>query len=268
MRLALHVFATVLFGSLLVACGGGGSGDDGDDGDDTSEPPTAYRADSITLMDPHLFALDGAVDVTSTVNTSITTGITEDGDDPPDGQLDLSIVLVFRPIDVAGTATPVDAVVSANCTAPLAGTSCTVDEGSTVTPSTATNGASACLTPEAGTTGGYDPAVGVPAGPCFVSDKEVVTLIASGVELELQDTLISADYGATGAPDRLEHGLLIGFMTEETANNTTIPADTPIVGGEMLATLLKDEDKDTGPGGASGWWFFFNFEAGVVPFSE
>jgi hypothetical protein len=268
MRVSSPLLATVLFGSLLVACGGGGSGDDGDDGDDTSTPPTAYRADFVELRDPHLFALGGTVDVTTTVNNSISTNLTEDGDDPPDGKLDLSLVVVMRPVDLVAATTSADAVVAANCTVPFQTTSCTIDADSTVVPTTATNGDSACLTPEAGTTGGYDPAVGTTAGPCFVTDKEVITLTASGVALALQDSQISADYGATGAPDRLENGLLIGFMTEETAMNTMIPADTPIVGGEMLSTLLLDSDKDTGPGGASGWYFFFNFTAGVVPFSE
>jgi hypothetical protein len=108
----------------------------------------------------------------------------------------------------------------------------------------------------------------MPAGPCFVSDPELVVLLASGVELRLEEARIAADWGATGAPDRLENGLLIGFMSEATAATTMIPEDTPVVGGEMLDTLLVDEDKDTGPGGASGWWFHFNFSAGVVPFTE
>jgi hypothetical protein len=101
-----------------------------------------------------------------------------------------------------------------------------------------------------------------------VTDSELVILNAGDVELRLQDARVAADWGATGAPDRLENGLLIGFMTEEDAANTTIPEDTPLVGGEPLSTLLTDEDKDTGPGGASGWWFHINFTGGVVPFTE
>jgi hypothetical protein len=267
MRVSLGLAGTIL-AVMCAACGGGGSGDDGDDGDDTSTPPTAYRADFVELRDPHLWALSGALDVTSTVNTSISDALESDNTDPPDGKLDLSLVIVFRPIDLAAASGPADAVVSANCTAPVTTTECSADADSHVVTSTATNGDSACLEPAAGTTGGYDPAVGVPAGPCFVTDPEAITLTASGVDLMLEDTRVAADYGATGAPDRLENGLMIGFMSEATAATTMIPADTPIVGGMMLDTLLKDEDKDTGPGGVSGWYFHFNFTAGLVTFNE
>jgi hypothetical protein len=259
-KLALLAFV------VLAACGGGGGGDD--TGDDTATPPTAYRADQVELMDPHLFALNGALDVTDTVNSSIATAIGEDGDSPPDGKLDLSLVMVFRPVDLAAASGRADVVLTANCTAPVTTTECSADADSTVVQTTATNGDSACLTVDAATTGGYDPAITVPAGPCFATDMHDVTITASGVDLALTDSRIAADWGATGAPDRLENGLLVGFMSETTAQQTTIPDSTPIVGGEMLSTLLQDSDKDTGPGGESGWYFYFNFSAGVVTFNE
>ena len=264
MRASQYVLGTIVF-AALAACGGGG-GDDGDDGDDSSEPPTSYRADEVVLMDPHLFAF-GGVDVTGTVNNQLDTGVSEDGDDPPDNLLDLSILLVFRPIDLAAASTRADAVIGADCTVPITTTTCTTGDANIVE-SNATNGDSACLTAIAGTLGGYDPAPTEPAGPCFVTDMETVTIDAGGVALQLDSAQLAADYGATGAPDRLENGLLIGFMTQATADATIIPEDTPIVGGDPLSSLLKDEDKDPGPGGADGWWFYINFTAAVVEYTE
>jgi hypothetical protein len=246
----------------LAACGGGGGGDD-TGGDDTSgDPPTAYRADFVELRDPHLFAVGGAFDVTDTVNESIAENLITD--DPVDGKLDLSLVLVFRPLDPSASSTRADAVLSAACPPPADTTTCSADADSTVVESNATNSGSGCLAPAGGTTGDYDPPITTPAGPCFVSDPELVELVASDVVLTLEEARIAGDYGA----GRIENGLLIGFMTEETAANTTIPEDTPIVGGDMLDTLLLEEDKDTGPGGASGWWFHINFSGGEVPYTE
>jgi hypothetical protein len=259
MRVSRLALGTMLI-CAFAACGGGGGGDD--DGDDSADPPTSYRADFVELRDPHLFALNGALDVTGTVNTELDTGVTEDGDEPPDGYLDLSLVLVFRPVDLAAASTPVDAVLGADCTAPITTTTCATGDADIVE-STATNGDSACLTAMAGTLGGYNPAPTEPAGPCFVTDMETVTINAGTVALTLEDARLSADYGATGAPDRLENGLLVGFMTEANADATIIPEDTPIVGGEPLSTLLKDEDNDGG-----GWWFYINFSGNVVEYTE
>lgn len=262
MRLA---YGSILLAVLAIGCGGGGGGDD--DGDDTATPPTAYRADTIEVRDPHMFALDGAVDVTTTVNGQIATGVTEDGDDPPDGQLDLSLMVVFRPLDMAAASGSADAVVNAACTAPITTVMCSLDADSRVIATTATNADTGCYTLDNTLLGGYDPAPTIPAGPCFSTDPEQVTLTVAGVDLTLEDTIVTADYGATGAPDRLENGLMVGFMTQATADATILPDDLPVVGGMQLSALLKVEDQDQGPGG-TGWYFFINFTAATVPFTE
>src|SRR5436853_4451047 len=107
---------------VVAACGGGGgtqddqpgvcgdgtmdTGEECDDGNTDSgdgcdatcmnEVPTAARLDTMQVMDPHLFAF-GGFDVTDMVNSAISDGITTDMSDPPDGVLDLSLVLLFRP---------------------------------------------------------------------------------------------------------------------------------------------------------------------------
>lgn len=254
---------------LLAACGGGGGGGDGDDGPAVDAgPPTAYRMDTIVLRDPHLWAFDGSFDVTDTVNGDLADSATMDGDDPPDDVLDLSIVLVLRPADPAAGSTGLDVVIDAVCTAPLAGTTCTTDAESSIVNSTATNGDATCLAPEDGTTSNYDPAITTPGARCFVSDAESVSIDASGVLLNLQNARVAATYADGDPPGTITSGLFAGFMTEADAEATILPDDLPLVGGMPLSTLLLQEDKDTGPGGDPGWWFYFNFTATVVPFTE
>jgi cysteine-rich repeat protein len=285
--------AFALLASSTVAaagCGGGGGGgddtagvcgdgavdtgeecDDGNtsdgDGCDSScafEPPTAYRADTIALRDPHLFAF-GALDVTDTVNGAIADSVTMDAD--ADGNLDLSLVLLFRPVSPAADSSRADAVIGAACAPPAATTMCAADPGSTTIESTATNGDSTCLSPVGGTTGSYTPPITEPAGRCFVTDQEIVAITIGGVALTLQEAQIAATYG-TGAPDSLTSGLLSGFMSQAAADATILPEDLPFVGGEALSSLLDAGDRDTGPGGASGWWFYINFTATLVPYTE
>src|SRR6185503_12177165 len=110
----LRLSFVMLAACFLMACGGSSADDVGDDiaddGDDSSAPPTAARMNTMEVRDPHMFALGGAVDVTDTVNSTIADGISMDASDPPDGRLDLSLVLVFRPWDAAAGSGRVDAV--------------------------------------------------------------------------------------------------------------------------------------------------------------
>jgi|SRR5688572_4652791 hypothetical protein len=242
--------------------------DTGDDtGDDTTDPgtPTAARLETLELRDPHLFALGGSFDVTETVNTAIADAITMDADDPPDDLLDLSFVLVFRPWDPGASDGPLDAVVGADCAAPD-GATCTADAAATVVEATATNGDATCLAPGAGTTGDYDPPVTTPGGRCFASDGHQVTLTLSGIELTLDDTRIAGTYSEAG--HEVTDGLMLGFISQAAADATIIPEDVVLVGGDPLSSLLLDDDLDTGPGGVSGWWFYLNFTASEVTYTE
>src|SRR5688572_3220113 len=268
-----------LASALVFACGGG-SGDDvaddtgddvaddtGDDstGDDTTEdPPTAVRLQSMELRDPHLFAF-GTLDVTDTVNDAIATGITMDGDDPPDGQLDLSFLLLFRPWDAEGSGGPIDAVAGADCAAP-AGTACTANAEATVVEATGTNGDATCLAPGAGTPADYDPTVTTPSGRCFTTDQQQVTINLSTVTLTLDAAQIAGTYSASG--HSVSNGLMIGFISEAAADAIIIPKDIDFVGGDPLSSLLLEEDMDEGPGGVTGWWFYLNFTAGEVTYTE
>jgi hypothetical protein len=263
LRLSFLMLATV----FLIACGGS-SDDDGDDvaddGDDGMTPPTAARMNTMEVRDPHMFALNGAVDVTDTVNSTIADGITMDGSDPPDGRLDLSLVLVFRPWDSAAASGDMDVVAGANCTA-AAPTMCSFDPAATVVAATATNGDSTCLTPVAGTTGGYDPPVTSPSGRCFATGQHTVSLTLGPVSLTLEDAQVAATYSGSG--HELMNGLMTGFMSQAAADATILPADLPVVGGMPLSSLLEDTDRDMN-GATAGWWFYINFTATEVPYSE
>jgi hypothetical protein len=242
--------------------------DTGDDtGDDTTDPgtPTAARLETLELRDPHLFALGGSFDVTTTVNDAIADGISMDADDPPDGQLDLSFLLVFRPWDLEASGGPIDAVAGANCAAP-AGTSCTPNAEATVVEATGTNGDATCLAPGAGTTGDYDPSVTTPGGPCFSTDAHQVSLNLGTVALTLDNAQIAGTYSTSG--HSVSNGLMIGFISEAAADAILLPEDLPLVGGDPLSSLLLEEDMDEGPGGVTGWWFYLNFTAGEVTYTE
>jgi cysteine-rich repeat protein len=275
---------------VLAACGGGGGGpgddtpacgdgtldtgeqcDDGntDSGDGcsatcTNEPPTAARLDTMTVADPHLFAF-GGFDVTDMVNQAISDGITTDMTDPPDGVLDLSLVLLFRPWDPQGSDGRVDAVAGAACTAPVAGTMCMTDAAATTVIAAAENSDSTCLSPMNGTTGDYNPPVVTPSGRCFSTDKHLVNLTLGSITLMLEDTQIAATYSTSG--HTLSNGLMLGFISQATADATILPDNLPGVGGMPLSALLLEADKDTGPSG-SGWWFYLNFTASEVPYAE
>ena len=254
------------------------SGEECDDGNTTPgdgcdavcalEPlPTAYRLDTLNLRDPHLFAF-GSIDVTDTVNGQIATAVTTDGDSPPDGLLDLSLVLVFRPVSPSSASSSGDAVISADCTAPVETTSCSVGADSNDVAVTATNADNSCLQPIDGTTSGYSPAVTTPGGRCFSTEPEDITVTAAGVSLVLHGVKIAAAYDGQDPPASFTDGLFYGFMTQADADATTLPADLPVVGGQPLSSLLKAEDQDTGPAGETGWYFYFNYTATEVAFTE
>jgi cysteine-rich repeat protein len=238
---------------------------DGCDGNCVAEAvPTAFRVGTMTLADPHTFTF--GLDVTNTVNDLLSDSITMDGTMPPDGNLDLSIVPVFRPlVQTDGAATPLD-IVFADCSVPLASTQCVRPTMGTVVGTTGTN-ASSCLEPLAGTTGGYSPAVITPGAPCFSSAPASFDVTLGSIVLPLKEARIAATYVGDPAT-QLTQGLIAGFVTETDADAIILPADLLVVGGMPRSALLEESDKDTGPGGAVGWWFYLNFTAQPAAYTD
>lgn len=240
---------------------------DGDGCDQTcvvEATPTAFHITQMNMADPHAFAV-GALDVTNTVNQMITDGIELDLDE--DGLLDFAVVPVFRPMNQAdGVSTPLD-IVFADCTAPFDGTSCSRPADGQVVSTMAQNGSDTCMTPDAGTTGGYDPPIALPAAPCFASGEASFSVQLGELSIPMENARIAATY--QGDPGTgLANGLVKGFVSEASADTIILPENLVLVGGEPLSSLLKDEDKDTGPGGASGWWFYLNFTAETVAYTD
>lgn len=255
---------------------------------DCSFAPTAFRYGTLALRDPHVFVIDDTAaadsacrDATDVAvegfafNAALHAQLT--GDAGSDGVLDLSPTLVFRPLTQVNGATPALQLYFASCTSPVAGTSCQPGATApiTLTPTNQTQGASnTCLTPIAGTTRPYTPAITNTTGRCFVTSQAAFTIQLLGVSIPLVDAQVAATYSGTPA-DQLVNGLLLGFVTESVANSITFPASIPEIGGLKLSRLLPGgdppgaaeppncaahSDKDT-HAGASGWWVYFNFTA-------
>lgn len=238
---------------------------------------TAFLMNSLTLRDPHAFVDFGAcIDVTDTpiggfsVNSQIKQSMTSDTNN--DGFLDLAPVVVFAPLDQASASTPVD-LVFADCTK-AAPTSCKAGTRTRSAMTGTNQTAGTCSNIVAGTTHPYSPAVSASAAPCFGTTSSTITLPFFGTLLPLSDAQISANF--TGDPvTGLASGVMRGFLSQADADSTKIPNSEPIVGGSPLSSLLAGgtngcqtySDMDT-DNGVKGWWFYFNFTAAPVAWSE
>jgi cysteine-rich repeat protein len=232
---------------------------------------TPLRIKELHLREPHVFAF-GFVDVTATVNGMINDAILQDLASPtdpetPDGLLDFSFIALFRPYDTEAASTDLDIVV-ADCVAPLNGTECVLGVGQAPVLSMATNLDSNCLDVLPDTDAGHSPAITTPAGPCFTSDEETFDLLLGGIAIHLIDGQMAATYAGSADNPQLTNGLMRGFLSVEAAAGAIIPEQTPLFGGLSISEMLKVEDKDTGPNGEDGWWFYMNFSAEKVSYSD
>ena len=235
---------------------------------------TAMRFTSLTLRDPHVkIPFIGCFDITDTsalpVSANGMLAQQMEGDANADGLLDLSPTIAFRPLAQTGTVTAA-ALHEARCTAPRATTTCSPAATPTVT--TATNGS--CLGVVPGTTRPYLPGITAPAAPCFTTAAQPLTLTLLGATVPLERAQVSATYVGNPATT-LSNGLVRGFLPESVANTILLPADLPAVGGRPLASLLPGgrgacdtrSDRDI-VDGVPGWWFYFNYSAARVPWTE
>ena len=182
---------------------------------------------------------------------------------PADGNVDLSPVVYFDPLDQSAMTTPMSLDFS-DCTLPLSSTRCM--GGGMPTMATATNRTTGtCLAPMMGT---YPAGRGInsPAAPCFSSNAvATLTINLGGTMIRLQNAQIGGQYVGTPAT-RLATGLILGFLTEADAMATTLPPDIAIVGGRTIASLLRASDRDT-VGGVRGWWFYLNYTGDMVSYT-
>ncbi len=247
----------------------------------------AFRLVDLDLRDPHMYvSFLGCRDITDTplagfsFNGNLQTSIQTDSE--PDGDLDLSLLVIFDPLDPEAAFGPMRFAAS-SCSAPMASTVCGPDPGGDVYAMTAANAlVGNCLGVIAGSTAhSYSPAITVPGSPCFSSGEQTLTLDLNGIPFTLRNARIAATY--TAAPtNTLVNGLIRGFLSEADANSTIIPATYALIGGLPLSQLFPGgdppglnntncaswSDKDLGPDGVTqGWWMYFNFTATTVPYT-
>jgi len=254
--------------------------------------PTAYRFDFLALRDPHGFVF-GCSDITdppglfgNSVNGIIDDYLNVDGDN--DDILDLSIMMVFDPLDTGDTASTDVELVFGDCTAPASSATCSATSATTRFAAEVTNQpAGTCLDTLADTVSSGEeyiqdyPPIGVTTAgsePCFRSDAQSLTIPIAGAEITLEDARVAARYTDGG----LVVGLIRGFISEANAETTEVPlpllGDTPIAdllwGGENNGCPVDNDDPtpgdmDIGPDGVTlGWYFYLNFTAEEVAFEE
>lgn len=245
---------------------------------DCRPEPTALRVTSLELREPNPFTRVVFVcrNITGDVNDQAREAIEEDG--TGDGYLDLSALTAFRPLDPDAESTGLD-VLLGQCAPPPSDTACEPDPEAPRVETTARNQTEgSCLGVLPDTTGPA-PAVAEPGAPCFASDPETLTVPFGDFEVTLSGARVAATYDghAGGAdPDALTSGLIRGFISEDDADDLVLPDDVPFVGGDRLSELLPGgdgncadhDDRTRGPDGDKGWYFYLNFEAETVPFSE
>lgn len=237
---------------------------------------TAFRFSDLDLRDPHVHvSFIGCRDVTDTalagyaINGELQTLIQTDGSQPPDGLLDLSYLVEFLPLD-QGQATNLIDSGSANCTAPMTGTSCGPLTPSGTAGDATLQAAAPCLVPIPGTTRPYAPAITSTSAPCFASPTGTLSLDLGGIPVPLRDAQIAATFIGNPASN-LVNGLVRGFISEADANAIIVPPTLPLIGGQPLSSLLPGgsgncaahSDKDVNAG-VQGWWFYLNFPAARV----
>lgn len=243
--------------------------------------PKTFRFSDLDLRDPHVFVdvvVIGCFDFTDdeipifnlSFNGSLQDQISGDADG--DDFLDLSSLLLFRPLEPLGIGERVD-FAAGMCLAPVADTVCVADPMTTpLTTSYDGLDAGMCLETVPGTTSGYSPAIAAPAAPCFRTVAETVEFQLGDLTVNLEDVQFAAVFG--GDPiGTLTTGLIRGFLSEADADALLLPPDLPLVGGEPLSILLpggtgncaSGDDRDIHES-VVGWWFYFNFTADRVTY--
>jgi hypothetical protein len=183
------------------------------------------------------------------VNTVITSAINSDGSfgTMPNGYLDLSVLVVFRPLNqTAGQGGSLE-LNFADCQAPSPPPLC-IGGGAQSANYTNITG-SPCLGILPGTTAAETTAnVKTPSGNCFLTDNLTLTLELAGISIPLVGVRGAATYtGGTPATglsmNSAGDGLLRGFLDQDTAATILLPPEFntffPGLGGQPLSTILR-----------------------------
>ena len=248
--------------------GAGGAGGTG-----PGSTVVAFRVNSLALVDPPIFATVSPLclaNVSGAVNDAVTESVTTDVDE--DGFIDTNLVqLVAVPTLTIGDVMEAE-LVAPQCVEPASNTSCTMPSDGLRTATTIENvgGDGVCFAPIAGTTAagaGVNTPTASATTTCGVADVGALVVGLGGINIVLEDTTMAAEWvgdPATGMPN----GVVAGFITQAGAESALLPADVPILGGSPLANSLCAADLDDHPVHGAGWWFYLNFTAEAVPYTE
>ncbi|MBW2460090.1 MAG: hypothetical protein JRH11_00490 [Deltaproteobacteria bacterium] len=243
----------------------------------TGTGPTAFRAVSLDLMHPHLYAnvFFRCRDITDTVpiGSSVNETLQESVDD-----YTLNYITVHRPLDIAMATNPVDFVEGVCTAGATMGDPPTCQEGAlgTTVSYIGTNtpaGGMPCYDPEMPRQYNYTPP-NTTSGPCFLTDKHDFLISVSGVLIPLQDARVAATYAGGVPPNQLVSGVIIGFLSEADARTAIIPSTVTAIGGDPLYEHLADggatdsactmNDDSAMYMGQNGFWFILNFTSTVA----
>jgi hypothetical protein len=233
-----------------------------------------FRVTSLALRDPHFYL--NSTDITdkpflgTSLNGSlIPGGLTMDYD--MDGFVDVSMLAIVDPADSAATKLDFE-LVDGHCSANDP-THCKPHPNPGLHASwTATaHDDGACLELVAGsTTASFTPAPTVPQGPCFATNEERELVVSlGGVSIAMTNAKVAAKLSGD-PPEELVDGLMMGFVTQQKAQETLLPDYLPLLAGTPLSDYLRmeDRDKDQSPSGDDGYWVYINFTATSVDYQE
>jgi hypothetical protein len=230
-----------------------------------SEGDTFYRADTLVLKSPNLYAtlLILRADVTADGQNALNTALTADGD--ADGFVDMSMLLRFlktaNPKGANGQVTPGGAL----CPMPLGPEAACGPEATFPFQTPAleyANATSACAL--AGTQ------ESAPA-PCFVTTPASLTM-----QLPILGAVPLQDGQIVGSWDgaNIGNGFVRGFLPKTVAAATKLGEGLPeflvlagIKAGAPLSNFLSDAQLQKNARGEDGWWFLMSYTAKAAKFN-
>jgi len=243
--------------------------------------PAVFRADQVALRDPHVFVNVGTcTDLTEApgvlgnyVNGFIADAIQMDSGD---GTFSLNLLTAFRPLTQPPLLGGGVEIYTGDCTIPLFAETCSPGTAPPALTSYTNQSAGTCVAPIAGTTGAgnvtpYSPGITAPVAPCFATDPTNVRFALNVINIDLTDVVAGATYVGNPASDIVD-GLIVGFLSEADADAILIPANVILIGGKPLSFVLPGgsgncavhDDRDIGPGGELGWYFYLEFSSHQV----
>lgn len=237
------------------------------------EQNIAERLSQLELVDPHVYVLLFDIvctDLTNELNNQIQAPISEDSD--KDGYLDSNIITQFssdQPAYITSRSLNATAI-DGRCPNPLHSAACEINTPPQNSIATTFSEVDDCLAPFENTTGGYNPTPNTANAPCYATLPVTSSINFGGIEISFQGFQQAARYIGNL---NLDNGLRMGFISETDAESVVFPAETPVVGGQTLASLLaggtgncsNSDDRDVFTDGkTSGWWFYFNTNSELV----